>query len=127
MGLTTLGASDLIEQRDEEPNPFTGTLVTLRGLHVTDTQFVAPRHVAPFYEIQTATPIGTTYTFVTREEPLYREALSFEGGEQRVVVSFHSAFRADAGLHVLVLDQLSADAGDVPEASPTGSRATGGR
>ena len=102
-------ATTAVSSAPADPVPAGQGPVTMRGLRVTNTQFVTSRHAAPFYEIQMTSTTGTIHRFVTRDEMLYREAVSFEGLDHRVVVGYHVTVRAGTSQRVLVLDRLAFD------------------
>jgi len=100
-----------------------GPAQELRGLLVTNTQFVRPNVGEPYYLITTQDTNGLACEFVTREEGLYKEAASFEGSEHRIVAGFHTAPKAGTEATVRVLDTLAIFEGpaiSAPAAATTG-------
>lgn len=91
------------------------------GLRITHTAFVCPKEPGsePYYEVQAQAANGEKQMFVTRDEQLYKEALSFEGSDYRVAIEFRlrkaPQDRVVADLHSIAID----------ESQPTDLRAVG--
>jgi hypothetical protein len=62
-----------------------------RGLRITHTTFVKPKTGDSYYEVEATTNNGGKVVFVTRDEPLYKEAASFEGTDHFVALTWVSA------------------------------------
>src|SRR6185369_4935229 len=59
----------------------------LRGLKITNTSFVKPKGIEPYYEITAKASTGREFKFLTRDEAVYKEAASFEGTDHACVLA----------------------------------------
>ncbi len=89
--------------------------LVVRGLKVTHTGFVKPREGEPYYSVTMKSTTGKEVMFITRVEPVYREASSFEGTDHLVVASYHHDTNPDKS-RVNVLDGLAIYEGAAPAA-----------
>jgi len=79
-----------------------------RGLRITHTAFVKPKTGEPYYEVEATLNNGGKVTFVTRDEPLYKEAASFEGTDHFVAITWVQA-KAAAQKVVSLLQGIAID------------------
>jgi hypothetical protein len=79
-----------------------------RGLYVKTTAFVRPKTGEAYYEIVTQAVTGTTFTFVTRDEQLYKEAQSFEGLDHLVAIAWKGGKSSDQKI-VSIAERLTID------------------
>lgn len=84
-------------------------LQEIRGLLITKTQFVRPKQGEPYYEVTAKTSTGDERTFVTRDEQVYKEAVSFEGTDHQVTAAVSESKEK---AKVLVLERLAIYEGD---------------
>lgn len=85
-----------------------------RGLSILKTGFVRPKQGEPYYQIQTKAVTGNEFSFVTRDEGLYKEAESFEGTDHLVAIKWRGVTQIDK--HVsealsLAIDETTSTAG----------------
>lgn len=93
----------------DSPRDAPAKLTKVGGLLITGTAYVTPKGSDPHYEIAMRAGDGELVTFVTRDDRLYKEALSFEGTDFRVIATHHDALKAGTPNLVRVLDALALD------------------
>lgn len=79
-----------------------------RGLYVKNTLFVRPKVGEPYYQIVTEAVTGNGFTFITRDEQLYKEAQSFEGTDHLVAIAWKGGKSSDQKI-VSIAERIAID------------------
>lgn len=78
---------------DKTPKPAAATSVTTPGLLILETSYIVPAHGDPFYEIAAQDEQDTDLVFLTRDLPLWDDAVTAWSSGSRVSVTRHHGSR----------------------------------
>lgn len=100
------------------PRNSTAPPCEVRPARITRTEYVTPQDEDPYYAITAENANGYTLTFRTRDELLYKEALSFEGTPHAVAITYALRYTKAKRTIVMVLESIAIDDTTAPASPP---------